>query len=33
MERFYFPSVPDRWSKMGAEEPLVEEENALTTIV
>jgi len=28
MEKFYFPSVPDRWSKMGQEENAVEEEAA-----
>ncbi|KAK4687031.1 hypothetical protein P7C73_g3088, partial [Tremellales sp. Uapishka_1] len=28
MERFYFPSVPDRWTKVGAEDAPVEEENA-----
>jgi hypothetical protein len=32
MERFYFPSVPDRWSKIGAEEPLAEEETASMTL-
>jgi hypothetical protein len=28
MERFYFPSVPDRWTKIGAEEPQPEEESS-----
>ncbi|WVR06352.1 hypothetical protein IAU60_003383 [Kwoniella sp. DSM 27419] len=26
MERFYFPSVPDRWTKMGSEEVQLEED-------
>ena len=26
MEKSYFPSVPDRWSKLGAEEVPIEEE-------
>jgi hypothetical protein len=26
MEKFYFPSVPDRWTKPGTEEVPVEEE-------
>ena len=30
MERFYFPSVPDRWTKIGAEDPAFDEE-AITT--
>lgn len=29
MERFYFPSVPDRWSHAMADEPLDEESATL----
>jgi hypothetical protein len=31
MEKFYFPSVPDRWSKIGVEEQATEEESAQST--
>ena len=31
MEKFYFPSVPDRWSKKGQEEGPAEEEGAAGT--
>jgi hypothetical protein len=32
MEKFYFPSVPDRWSRPGAEEAQYEEEAGATTL-
>lgn len=32
MDKFYFPSVPDRWSKKGQEENPVEEETNAGTI-
>jgi hypothetical protein len=31
MERFYFPSVPDRWSKASPDDFPVEEETTTTT--
>jgi hypothetical protein len=31
MERYYFPSVPDRWSKMGGEENVDEEGAPIAT--
>jgi hypothetical protein len=30
MEKFYFPSVPDRWTKSTAEETLQEDESGGT---
>ncbi|WWC88696.1 uncharacterized protein L201_003609 [Kwoniella dendrophila CBS 6074] len=30
MERFYFPSVPDRWTKVGSEEASIEEDGQST---